>query len=41
MVVLSGRRLAHLVNDILDFSRMKNNDIVLHCKPMIYGRSQR
>lgn len=34
MVVLSGRRLAHLVNDILDFSRMKNNDIVLHCKPI-------
>jgi len=32
MIVLSGKRLTHLVNDILDFSKMKNNDIVLHKK---------
>lgn len=38
MIVLSGRRLAFLVNDILDFSRMKNNDIVLHKKPVDLGQ---
>lgn len=32
MIVISGKRLTHLVNDILDFSRMKNNDIALHKK---------
>ncbi|MCC5815135.1 MAG: SpoIIE family protein phosphatase [Leptospira sp.] len=33
MVVSSGTRLSSLVNDILDFSRMKNNDIELNFKP--------
>lgn len=34
MIVLSGKRLTHLVNDILDFSKMKNNDIILQKKPV-------
>lgn len=34
MIVLSGRRLTHLVNDLLDFSKMKNNDLVLIKKPV-------
>ncbi|MBF0239695.1 MAG: response regulator [SAR324 cluster bacterium] len=34
LVVLSGKRLAHLVNDILDFSKLKNKDIVLQIKPV-------
>ena len=29
MVASSGRRLAHLVDDILDFSKLKNHEIVL------------
>ncbi len=32
MIALSGKRLAHLVNDILDFSRLKNKDIELQKK---------
>ncbi len=34
MIVLSGRRLTHLVNDLLDFSKMKNNDLMLMKKPV-------
>ncbi len=34
MIVSSGRRLSNLVNDILDFSRLKNRDIVLHPRPI-------
>lgn len=34
MIVSSGKRLTNLVNDILDFSRMKNNDIILNKKPV-------
>jgi len=34
MIVFSGKRLTRLVNDILDFSRMKNNDIILDKKPV-------
>ncbi len=34
MIVSSGRRLANLVNDILDFSRLKNKDIALHTRPI-------
>ncbi len=34
LVVASGRRLANLVNDILDFSRLKNKDLSLHLKPV-------
>ncbi|MDH4127347.1 MAG: ATP-binding protein [Spirochaetota bacterium] len=34
MIVLSGRRLFHLVNDILDFSKLKNNEINLELKPV-------
>ncbi|MCL2304947.1 MAG: ATP-binding protein [Planctomycetaceae bacterium] len=30
----SGKRLSHLVNDILDFTKLKNNDIVLQLKPL-------
>jgi two-component system sensor histidine kinase ChiS len=30
MVQRSGRRLAHLVDDILDFSKMKNGNLTLH-----------
>ena len=30
MVLKSGRRLAHLVDDILDFSKMKNGNLTLH-----------
>jgi len=32
MIAKSSRRLANLVNDILDFSRLKNSDIVLEIK---------
>ncbi len=32
MISNSGRRLAHLVNDILDFSRLRHRDIVLQKK---------
>lgn len=34
LVVASGKRLANLVNDILDFSRLKNKDISLNLKPV-------
>jgi len=34
MVVSSGKRLANLVNDILDFSQLKNRDLVLQRKPV-------
>jgi PAS domain S-box-containing protein len=34
MVVSSGRRLASLVNDILDFAKLKNGDIELQRKPV-------
>ncbi len=34
MLVSSGRRLANLVNDILDFSRMRDRDLPLHTHPV-------
>ncbi|MBD2663471.1 SpoIIE family protein phosphatase [Richelia sinica] len=34
MVVASGRRLANLVNDILDFSQLKHKNIQLQIKPI-------
>ncbi|MEM6264989.1 MAG: tetratricopeptide repeat protein, partial [Bacteroidota bacterium] len=34
MVVASGKRLASLVNDLLDFSRIKNADILLYQRPI-------
>jgi signal transduction histidine kinase/class 3 adenylate cyclase/CheY-like chemotaxis protein/Tfp pilus assembly protein PilF len=34
MVISSGRRLNSLVNDILDFSRLKNSRTELHLKPV-------
>ena len=34
MVVYSGKRLANLVNDILDFAKLKNQDIELQSKPV-------
>lgn len=39
MVVHSGRRLARLVNEILDFSRLKNNDVTLIKKSVDLGAS--
>ena len=33
MVVASGRRLANLVNDLLDFSKLRHETIELHCGP--------
>ncbi|MBW1800393.1 MAG: response regulator, partial [Deltaproteobacteria bacterium] len=34
VIISSGRRLANLVNDVLDFSKLKNRDITLHLKPV-------
>ena len=34
IVASSGKRLSHLVNDILDFTKLKNNDIALQLKPL-------
>jgi len=34
IVISSGRRLANLVNDILDYSKLKHNDIKLNMKPI-------
>jgi len=34
LIISSGRRLASLVNDVLDFTRLKNKDIVLQRKPV-------
>ena len=38
LVVSSGKRLASLVNDILDFSRLRNRDIELSVKPVDLGQ---
>ncbi len=34
LISLSGHRLSNLVNDILDFSRMKHEELELHIKPI-------
>jgi signal transduction histidine kinase/serine phosphatase RsbU (regulator of sigma subunit)/ligand-binding sensor domain-containing protein len=34
LITSSGKRLAHLVNDILDFSRLKHRDLVLQKQPV-------
>ncbi len=34
MIVLSGRRLAHLVNDILDYSKLRKQEIALNKTPV-------
>lgn len=34
LIVYSGKRLANLVNDILDFSRLKNKELRLYIKPV-------
>lgn len=34
MVISAGKRLQNLVNDIMDFSRLKNADLQLHLKPV-------
>ena len=34
MIVSSGRRLANLVSDILDFSKMKNHELALRKQPV-------
>jgi two-component system, sensor histidine kinase ChiS len=33
MIVASGRRLASLVNDLLDFSKLRHETVELHCRP--------
>lgn len=33
MIVASGRRLANLVNDLLDFSKLRHETVKLHCAP--------
>ena len=33
MIVASGRRLSSLVNDLLDFSKLRHETIDLHCRP--------
>ncbi|MDD4476423.1 MAG: diguanylate cyclase [Eubacteriales bacterium] len=41
MVVHSGKRLANLINDILDYCKLKNHELVLQCKPVdIYQISE-
>ena len=37
LLVTSGRRLANLVNDILDFSRLKHKDLDLNLRPVAIG----
>ena len=34
LIVQSGRRLSSLVNDLLDFSKMRNREVVLQLKPV-------
>ncbi|RMH77147.1 MAG: response regulator [Cyanobacteria bacterium J007] len=34
MIAASGRRLAHLIDDILDFAKLKHKNIDLHLKPI-------
>lgn len=34
MIVSSGKRLSSLVNDLLDFSKLKNRELILHRKPL-------
>jgi len=34
MIIASGKRLTSLVNDLLDFSKIKNHDIKLNTKPI-------
>ncbi|MFT5163990.1 MAG: signal transduction histidine kinase/DNA-binding response OmpR family regulator [Alteromonadaceae bacterium] len=34
MIVHSGKRLANLVNNILDFSKLKNHNLILNTKPL-------
>lgn len=34
LIVSTGRRLSSLINDILDFAKMKNGALVLHRKPV-------
>ena len=37
MIITSGKRLTSLVNDLLDFSKMKNQDLQLNVKPVGLG----
>lgn len=34
LIVSSGKRLSNLINDVLDFSRLENNDLQLQCAPL-------
>ncbi len=41
LIVSSGRRLAGMVNDVLDFSKLKHHDIILSRKPVdLYSLTQ-
>ena len=37
MIIAAGRRLANMVNDLLDFSKMKNHDLSVQKKPIDLG----
>ncbi|MFP2903949.1 ATP-binding protein [Pyxidicoccus sp. 3LFB2] len=37
LIIRSGRRLATLVNDVLDFSRLRKRELELHTKPVNLG----
>ena len=34
LIMSSGKRLSHLINDILDYSRLKRSEIILQTKPV-------
>jgi two-component system sensor histidine kinase ChiS len=34
LIVTSGKRLSHLINDVLDFAKLKHNNLVLQIKPI-------
>ncbi|MFT4929551.1 MAG: signal transduction histidine kinase [Phenylobacterium sp.] len=41
MIVSSGKRLANLVNDVLDFSKLKNHHLTLHTQPVdVYSMTE-
>ncbi|MFA5518797.1 MAG: SpoIIE family protein phosphatase [Spirochaetota bacterium] len=37
MILISGKRLSNLINDILDYSRLKNSDIILNRQSIDLG----
>jgi two-component system sensor histidine kinase ChiS len=34
LIVTSGKRLSHLINDVLDFAKLKHNNLALQIKPI-------